>query len=88
MARLTSALPARLAAEDNLFAATTRTPDSAINAGLFGTGFALRLARAEARAAGGSMVRDGATLALTLPLLTDSQDMSGPTTDDVLVARQ
>ena len=55
VARLVCALPAALAAEDNLFAATTRSSTtSAINAGLFGTGFALRLARAEARAAGGS----------------------------------
>ena len=71
MARLICALPARLTAEDNLFAATTRSAESAINAGLFGTGFALRLARAEARAAGGTLRRDGATLVLTLPLLTE-----------------
>jgi hypothetical protein len=70
MARLICALPARLTAEDNLFAATTRSAESAINAGLFGTGFALRLARAEARAAGGTLRRDGAMLVLTLPLLT------------------
>lgn len=71
LARLVCALPVRLAAEDNLFAATTRSAESAINAGLFGTGFALRLARAEARAAGGALRRDGATLVLTLPLLTE-----------------
>ncbi len=71
MARLICALPARLTAEDNLFAATTRSAESAINAGLFGTGFALRLARAEARAAGGALRRDGTTLVLTLPLLTE-----------------
>lgn len=70
VARLVCELPARLRGEDNLFAATTRTADSAINAGLFGTGFALRLARAEARAAGGGLVRNGSTLELTLPLLT------------------
>jgi len=71
MAQLVCTLPARLAAEDNLFAATTRAADSAINAGLFGAGFALRLARAEVRAAGGAMQRDGDRLVLTLPLLTD-----------------
>ena len=71
MARLICALPARLVAEDNLFAATTRPGDSAINAGLFGSGFALRLARAEARAAGGSLRRDGAAIELALPLLTE-----------------
>jgi hypothetical protein len=70
VARLVCELPARLAGEDNLFAATTRSGVSAINAGLFGTGFALRLARAEARAAGGGLTRSGSTLELTLPLLT------------------
>lgn len=73
MARLTCALPARLAAQDNLFAATQRTDASTINAGLFGTGFALRLARAEARAAGGTLQRGGEGLELTLPLLTGSE---------------
>lgn len=88
MARLTCTLPARLADEENLFAATTRTADSAINAGLFGAGFTLRLARAEARAAGGDMQRDDAMLALTLPLLTDSRDMPSPAAKDALAARQ
>jgi hypothetical protein len=37
---------------------------------MFGAGFALRLARAEARAAGGDLVRDDANLLLTLPRLT------------------
>lgn len=39
-------------------------------AGMFGTGFALRLAAAEARAAGGSLIREGQQLLLTLPGLT------------------
>ncbi len=82
LARLTCALPATLAAEDNLFAATARAARGAINAGLFGAGFALRLARAEARAAGGALQRDGGNLVLTLPLLTaerhlPSHDNSG-----------
>jgi two-component system, OmpR family, sensor kinase len=72
MARLTCTLPARLTAQDNLFAAAARASDSAINAGLFGAGFALRLARAEARAAGGRLVRDGERLTLILPLLTET----------------
>lgn len=76
--RLVCTLPIRLVAQDNLFAATAGTHDSAINPGLFGAGFALRLARAEARAAGGSLVRDAATLALTLPLLTESHDIPSP----------
>jgi two-component system, OmpR family, sensor kinase len=70
LARMTATLPAALAAEDNLFAATARTAGSAVTPGLFGAGFALRLARAEARGAGGELVRDGDTLVLTLPLLT------------------
>jgi signal transduction histidine kinase len=76
-ARLVCELPASLAGEPNLFAATARSnAPGAINAGLFGTGFALRLARAEARAAGGSLQRDGAEIALSLPLLTGIDELS------------
>jgi len=71
LARIACTLPPRLAAEEHLFSGTARAGDSAISPGLFGTGFALRLARAEARAAGGALRRDGDTLVLTLPLLTD-----------------
>lgn len=76
-ARLICQLPSDLATEDDLFAATARTDESAINAGLFGTGFALRLARAEARAAGGTLRREGAAIALTIPLLTDRSVVPG-----------
>jgi two-component system, OmpR family, sensor kinase len=75
LARLTCTLPAILAAEDNLFAATARPAPGAINAGLFGAGFALRLARAEARAAGGALQSAGGKLVLTLPLLTDARHL-------------
>jgi two-component system OmpR family sensor kinase len=37
---------------------------------VFGVGFALRLARAEARAGGGELLRKGDRLRLTLPGLT------------------
>lgn len=76
-ARLYCTIPARLAAagEANLFAATTRTGESAISPGLFGTGFALRLARAEARAAGGALRHDGDALVLTLPLLGGNREL-------------
>ena len=83
MVRVTCTLPRQLAGEDNLFAATTRASDSAINAGLFGAGFALRLARAEARSVGGSLLRDGDALALTLPLLTGAGDLPSAAPGDV-----
>jgi len=86
MAQLGCTLPARLAAEDDLFAATARSNDSAINPGLFGAGFALRLARAEARVAGGGMVRDGDTVVMTVPLLTDSQGRANPADHDAFAA--
>lgn len=75
IARLDCPLPARLASEDDVFAATARTADSAINAGLFGAGFSLRLARAEARAAGGTLQRAGNILTLTVPLLEVPEDL-------------
>ncbi len=71
LVRLRCPLPGRLAGADNIFAATARLADSAISPGLFGTGFALRLARAEARGAGGGLSREGADLILTLPLLRE-----------------
>ena len=86
LARLTCALPAILAAEDNLFAATARAAPGAINAGLFGAGFALRLARAEARAAGGALQRDGGKLVLTLPLLTASHSLPSEASSGTFVA--
>lgn len=72
MARLALELPAGLAAleGEELFHATTPAGSQALSAGMFGTGFSLRLARAEAREAGGSLERRGQKLRLTLPLLT------------------
>ncbi len=77
VSRLVAALPARLAGEDNLFAATIRMAPGAISPGLFGTGFALRLARAEARAAGGDLRHEGAALILTLPLVSEGAGLPG-----------
>ncbi len=79
MVRVRCTVPARLAGEDNLFAASATSAGrsisgGAISPGLFGIGFALRLARAEARAAGGGLRRDGDTLLLTLPLLGGMKD--------------
>ncbi len=65
-------LPASLAAceGDALFDAVAGVQQQALVAGMFGTGFALRLARTEAQAAGGSLERRGDKLRLALPGLT------------------
>lgn len=68
--RLTLHLPTALAARDDeaLFHATAAvTAPQALSAGMFGTGFALRLAAAEARAAGGALERRESKLRLSLP---------------------
>jgi len=80
-AQLTATLPAALAQHADPFDADTRAA-GAVSAGMFGAGFALRLARAEARAAGGDLVRDGATLVLALPRLTLSEAARSPTRAD------
>jgi signal transduction histidine kinase len=70
---LTVTLPAALAdlSDEDLFhAAASLGPPTAV--GLFGTGFALRLAQAEARACGGRLDRRGQSLNLWLPYLTSS----------------
>jgi len=77
LGRLVCTLPARLAGEENLFAATVRNTSATITPGLFGTGFALRLARAEARACGGDLARQGDAVELTLPLVSDSSVLPG-----------
>lgn len=67
--RLTVQLPAALVHVVDVFAADVRPAGGALGVGLFGAGFALRLARAEARAAGGELVREApARMVLTLPL--------------------
>ncbi len=82
---LNCALPASLSAQDDIFAAESRAGGGAVSAGMFGAGFALRLARAETRAIGGDLVREGTMLVLTLPRLTvaearPSQDDAGAAT--------
>jgi two-component system OmpR family sensor kinase len=70
--RLTVRLPAALAAraDAELFRAVTEDRGQALSAGMFGTGFALRLAIAEAESAGGTLIRKGDRLRLELPGLT------------------
>jgi hypothetical protein len=65
--RLTIALPATLSLQDDLFHAAATTKPSPLSAGMFGAGFALRLAATEARAAGGGLERRDAKLRLELP---------------------
>lgn len=73
--RLDLQLPAALAArtDDELYQAAAGAIPQTISAGVFGVGFALRLARAEARASGGDLVRKDDKLRLTLPGLTDRE---------------
>lgn len=78
LARLACPLPAELVREEDLFAAAVRPARGTINAGLFGAGFAFRLARAEASACGGALRREGDALVLTLPLLTGSEALPSP----------
>ena len=67
--RLSVQLPAALAHAPDVFAGDIRAAGGVLATGLLGAGFALRLARAEARAAGGDLVREGlARMILTLPL--------------------
>jgi two-component system, OmpR family, sensor kinase len=66
-------LPASLAGNGDPFAATTPSQPRAVSAGMFGTGFTLRLARAEAEAAGGRLQADNDRLRLVLPALTRTQ---------------
>jgi two-component system OmpR family sensor kinase len=65
--RLRIDLPAALADRDEVFDSFAPARSQAVMSGMFGAGFTLRLARAEARAVGGDLVRDGDNLVLTLP---------------------
>ena len=65
--RLTIDLPGALSIKDDLFHASPPPAASPLSAGMFGAGFALRLAAAEARAAGGDLVRRDARIRLELP---------------------
>ena len=67
-ARLKLPLPAMLAMRDDAALFAPETPTG--GATMLGSGFALRLAAAEIRAAGGVLTRRGAQLDIALPLLT------------------
>lgn len=69
MARVSLQLPAALAlqSEAELFSASVPPSAQALSTGMFGGGFALRLAASEARAAGGALERKEDRLRLFLP---------------------
>ncbi|WP_369025539.1 sensor histidine kinase [Qipengyuania sp. RANM35] len=75
---LRAQLPASLAATEELFSSEARSASSTLSSGIFGAGFSLRLARAEARSAGGELVRDDKWLILSLPLLTPEDALPSP----------
>jgi two-component system OmpR family sensor kinase len=75
---LRAQLPAVLAATDDVFSSEARAGGSTVSSGIFGAGFSLRLARAEARAAGGELTRHGQWLVLSLPLLTPVDALPSP----------
>lgn len=71
-ARISLDLPESLAQSegDAIFQPSVPATPPALSAGMFGAGFALRLARSELSAAGGALERRKGRLRLTLPLLT------------------
>ena len=71
-------LPATLREAEDVFSVETRPSTGALSAGIFGAGFSLRLARAEARSSGGELLRDGDLLVLSLPLLTAAETAPAP----------
>jgi hypothetical protein len=79
--RLVAALPEGLAALEDVFAPSPALSGQAVNAGVFGNGFTLRLAGAEARAAGGSLVRERENLVLDLPALRNGEFANLQNTD-------
>jgi signal transduction histidine kinase len=73
-ATLVADLPIALLGDDDLFTASIPEQPRAMSAGMFGSGFTLRLARAEALAAGGKLEQREELLHLELPVLTGSAD--------------
>lgn len=80
LAKLRCDLPISLSDSDDVFAASMRPTGGSLSAGVFGAGFALRLVRAEARAAGGELVRSKNWIILTLPLSIGEAENSAEAT--------
>ncbi len=75
---LAADIPAILRDPVDIFAVEARSGSGALSAGIFGIGFSLRLARAEARSAGGDLVRHDGCLVLSLPLRVAANRVSIP----------
>lgn len=80
---LSIALPEAMAAVADPFESAVATAGQTVSGGLFGTGFALRLAGAEARGAGGSLAFGERRAVLTLPVgpairLTEPAELPNP----------
>lgn len=71
-------LPAALVSAKDIFSTELHAISSAVSAGIFGAGFALRLARAEARSARGNLARIRDHLVLTLPVRNPSSESLSP----------
>ena len=72
-------LPMALDGQDDIFAGTAPAQARSVTAGMFGTGFSFRLARAEAEAIRGTLTRQDALLTLSLPLVWQDPTLAGRT---------
>lgn len=90
LVRIVLRLPAALAARsdaDLFHAVIAGAQQPALAAGMFGTGFALRLAMAEARAAGGMLERRDGKLRLSLPVAAQPSTAADPPLDAAVLHR-
>ncbi|MCP5397328.1 MAG: HAMP domain-containing histidine kinase [Sphingomonadaceae bacterium] len=70
-------MPLALADKEEVFASIRKPSTGALSAGMFGAGFTLRLARAEARAIGGILEREEDWLRMQLPVLSGKKGIPG-----------
>lgn len=70
IAKIALTLPCGLADQADIFHAAAPNTSTPLSAGMFGAGFALRLAANEAKSGGGKLERQGNSLVLELPLAT------------------
>lgn len=81
--RLLAELPQVLARQEDIFVSEAAAPPASISAGMFGSGFSLRLLREEARCLNGSLARDGNMLAFALPALTEEHQANSNLSDKI-----